>query len=207
MESALLPLNRRDREAAMQRRYEAFAAELAPLIVAPVESLIAEQFNQRLVEPVAGRVGYQDLLRLDTPAAGADARYTVPGDRVLWPLSVICTFTTSGVAGDRTLAVEYQDNDRARYLIGGAPVTVSASDSRSWCWQPLGGESAWPVENAVLAPLPQQHIYPGNSLVIRIGNPDAADQLSAVRISAWFYPTGPQGWREPKPSNARPATY
>lgn len=167
------------------------ANELAPRIVAPITDLLADRFSQSLVTPVAGRVGYQDLLRGDSPAAGSDYRYTVPGQHALWPLSVMATFATSATVKDRTLAVEYQDDDDRRYLIGGAPLTVGASDTRSWCWQPLAGGAAWPVEDAVIAPLPQQHLYPGNSLVIRIGNVDAGDQLSDVRISGWFYPTGP----------------
>lgn len=187
-----LPISRELREQVIQRRQAQLAEQIAVHLVEPVENLIAERFNQPLVEPVVGRVGYQDLLRGTDPAAGSDFRYRVPGTHVLWPLSVMCRFTTSAVVAERTLALEYQDTTDQRYLLAGAPVTASASDARSWVWHPVAGNEAWPVEDAVIAPLPQQHIYPTHSLVLRIGNVQAGDQLDQVRISCWLYPTGPQ---------------
>ena len=158
-------------------------------LVEPLGNVLAEQYAQGLVEPVAGRVGYQDLIRGDNPAPGSDYRYTVPGDYVLWPLSVFCRLTTSAVAGDRSLTIEYQDNNGDRYLVAGAPVTVDPSSTQAFCWHPLVGGVAWPVDDAALAPLPQQMIYPGSSLVLRLVGEDAADQLDKVRLSVYLYPT------------------
>jgi hypothetical protein len=184
----------RERRAQQQLSQQAALADLmverfAPVVVQGVESLLSDKFNQPLVAPVAGRVGYQDLLRPASPAAGANFTYTVSGDKVLWPLSVMARLTTSAVAGDRTLALEYQDSDGVRYLVAGAPVVVSNSDTRSWVWHPNAGETSWPVEDAVISPLPQQHLYATNRLVLRIGGADGGDQLDQVRISAWVYPT------------------
>lgn len=186
-----LPLSSQRRAEVLDLRRRMLAGELAPLIVEPITDLLAERFAQNVVPTVSGRVGYQELIRGDTPAAGSHFRYVVPGQHVLFPLSVFATFTTSAALQDRTLAVEYQDADGQRYLIGGAPNTVGAGDSRDWVWYPNAGASAWPVEDAVISPLPQQHLYPGNALVVRIGNADVGDQLSRIRISAWLYPTGP----------------
>lgn len=184
----------RRRRAEQQLSQQAALADLigekvGVMVVQGVEATLSERFNQPLVEPVAGRVGFQDLIRPASPAAGANFTYTVGGDKVLWPLSVMCRLTTSAAVGDRTLALEYQDSDGVRYLVAGAPVVASASDSRSWVWHPNAGETSWPVEDAVISPLPQQHLYATNRLVLRIGGADVADQLDQVRISAWVYPT------------------
>lgn len=187
-----LPISRELREKVLARRYAQLGEQIAVHLIEPVENLLAERYNQPLVEPVVGRVGYQDLLRGDDPAAGSDFRYTVPGQHVLWPLSVMCRFTTSAVAGDRTLTLEYQDTNGQRYLIARPDVLASANDQRSWCWHPHGKETPW-LGLDVIAPLPQQHIYPTHSLVLRlVGSFDVGDQLDQVRISCWLYPTGPQ---------------
>lgn len=184
-----LPLSRKLREQLLEARRKALGESIAVQLVEPLANVLAERWNQGLVEPVAGRTGYQDLIRPDSPAAGEDFRYTVPGERVLWPLSVMCRLTTSGVAGDRSLTIEYQDADQTRYLVAGANVTLAASQQQSFCWHPLAGDVAWPVDDAAIAPLPQQMIYPASSLVLRLAGGDAADQLDQIRLSVYLYPT------------------
>lgn len=184
----------RERRARMQLSQQGALADLigekvGVMVVQGLEGLLSERFNQPLVEPVAGRVGYQDLLRPENPAAGADFVYSVDGSRVIWPLSVMARLTTSAAPGDRTLALEYQDTDGVRYLVAGAPLTVSANDQRSWVWHPQAGNTAWPVESAVISPLPQQHLYATHRLALRIGGADVGDQLDQVRLSVWVYPT------------------
>lgn len=187
-----LPLSRERRALELERRLALLAGGIGAALVQPVTDLLADRFAQNLVEPVAGRVGYQDLIRGETPSAGADYRYIVPGAHVLWPLSVLCTLTTSGAAGLRSLVLEYWDSNAERYLVAGTQAQLAAGQSNAYCFQPEAGAVAWPVDDAAIAPLPQQHIYAGNSLVLRIAGADAGDQIAGVRISAWLYPTGPQ---------------
>jgi hypothetical protein len=188
-EAEPLPLSRERREKVLAARRNELAGEIAVQLVEPLGNALADQYNQRLVEPVAGRPGYQDLLRPADPAAGANLRYTVPGDFVMWPLSVFARLTCSAVAGDRSLTLEYQDSDQQRYLVAGAPVTLAASQQQAFCWHPLAGDVAWPVDDAAIAPLPQQMLYPTSSLVIRLAGGDVGDQIDKARLSVYFYPT------------------
>jgi hypothetical protein len=152
---------------------------------------MAEQFAQPLGSVEAsGRAGYQDLIRGTNPAPGSDWTYDVGGDSILYPLSLMARLTCSAAVSDRSLTVEYRDADGVRYLVGGAPVTLAASQQQSFCWQPNAGDVAWPVNDAAIAPLPQQFLYPGSSLVVHLQSGDAADQLDELRLSAYLYPTG-----------------
>jgi len=193
----LLPLSKDRREAALRRQADIQAGALAPLVsaqvVEQVEHLLAERFAQPLAEPIAGRVGYQELIRPDDPAAGADLVYVVGGEAVLWPLSVMAELTCSAGAGQRSLTLEYRDGDGVRYLVAGANVTLGPSQTQAFCWQPEAGSGFWPVDDAAIAPLPQQHLYGGHQLAIHLSGADPADQLSLVRLSALLYPTGPRG--------------
>lgn len=165
------------RERELAKIVQAFAAQLGVVL----EPMLA-QYAQPLVEPVAGHVGYHELIAGVNPTAGASFRFRIPGEYALRLLSVLATLTTSAVAGSRSLTLEYQDSEDVRYLVAGAPVTLPASQAQTFCWHPLAGDVAWPVEDAAIAPLPQQFLYPTSSLLIKIGNVQAGDQLSSIRL-------------------------
>lgn len=190
-EPETLPLSSELREQAIERRLAALGREVAVHVVEPLGNVLGERFNQRLVEPVAGRPGYQELIRGDDPSPGSSWQYLVPGEQVVWPLSVFCELTTSAVAGLRSVTVEYLDADGVRYLVAGSQAQLSSGQSQAFCWHPLAGDVAWPVSDAAIAPLPQQMLYPAHSLSIRLGGAQAGDQLASVRLSAYLYPTGP----------------
>lgn len=151
----------------------------------------ASDFAQPLgTEPVAGRGGYQELIEGVNPAAGESFRYRVPGEIISYPLSVMAQLATSAVVAERTLTLEYQDGQDVRYLVAGANVELEASQTQAFCWQPLAGAATWPVDDAAIAPLPQQFIYPTHSLVLKIGNVQAGDALSLIRLSVYQFETG-----------------
>lgn len=175
----------------MATRNSALANAIAPLVAERLEDVIAQAYAQPLGSvDAAGRAGYQDLIRGDDPAAGADFLYRVGGDAIAYPLSVMCRLTCSAVVSERSLTVEYRDADGVRWLVAGAPVTLEASQSQAFCWQPQAGDVAWPVNDTAIAPLPQQFLYPGTSLAIHLEGGDALDQIDRVRLSAYLYPTG-----------------
>lgn len=150
----------------------------------------APNYPQGLVPQKAGRVGYQQIIDLATPATNTSARYTVPGEQTIYPLSVMATLTTSAVVGSRSLVLEYQDSNSVRWVIAGAPVLLAESQAQSFCWTPNAGTPSWPVSDAAIAPLSPQMLYPSQSLVVKLGSGQAGDQVSSVRIAAWVYPTG-----------------
>lgn len=173
------------REKRTNRLLTALAVQLADAL-APY----FEQYAQPLVQPVAGQVGWQELLSPAAPAAGANFRYLVPGEEVLKPLSVMARLTCSAVVGERSLTLEYRDSSDVRYLVNGANVTLAASQVQSFVWHPQAGDADWPVDDAAIAPLSPQFLYPTTSLVLKIGNVQAGDQLDQVRISVEKFRTG-----------------
>jgi hypothetical protein len=126
---------------------------------------------------------FQELIEVPN---GSPAVYTVAGVNALWPLSVLCRLTCTAAVADRTVALEYQRPNGGRYLVAGTQAAVQASGVQSFCWHPQAGEVAWPVEDAAIAPLPQQHVYPGFRLALVIGNAQAGDLIDQAVISARF---------------------
>jgi len=55
-------------------------------------------------------------------------------------------------------------------------------------WHPQAGSVAWPIEDVAIAPLPQQHLLPGQSLAIVVWNGAAGDVLDQVVISLRYDP-------------------
>lgn len=116
------------------------------------------------------------------PAAGQDAIYRSSATPFL-PLSVMVTLTTSNVAAERSVALEYRTGDNTRYLIAGTSVCVNPSSTQTFCWHPAAAAGVWPVEDAALAALPQQWVYTPCYLAVKVWNGDAGDRLSAFRLS------------------------
>lgn len=161
--------------------------------------LIAEQLAERLApqpvyegapqeHPDDPLTPNQTLIAVPNGTAASDAQYVVAGGHALWPLSIICTLTTSATPADRTVALEYRTGDGLRYLVAGTQAVVTAGLTQSFCWHPQAGEVAWPIEDTAIAPLPQQHLHPGRIVALKIGNGQVGDVLSGVLISARLDP-------------------
>lgn len=184
MNDAALFLSRAERDQAA-----AIAEALARQLIDALEPVLTvRQVLAPPLEAYAGIVPYQQLVDGTTPDAGDDYVYVVPGGIAARPASALCVLTTSVVVGDRMVALEYRDGNGDAYVIAGAPVSVTAGSVQRFCWHPQVGASAWPVEDAALAPLPQQPIYGPCQLAIRVYNGDTGDQLSGVRLSLEFAP-------------------
>lgn len=173
-------LSRRDRALA-ELAAEVLSETIAVRLIPTFEGAAAQQ-------PETDSTPFQSLIFGPNSSDGADSVYEVSADAALWPLSVICTLTTSAVVADRTVAVEYRTGDGERFVVAGTQAAVQASGQQSFCWHPEAGDVAWPVEDAAIAPLPQQHLYPGQQLALKVWNGQAGDVLDQVRISARFDP-------------------
>lgn len=141
--------------------------------------------------PDLGDVGplphqWDDIVYGQTPAAGASYTYTVATSMTLY--SVMARLMCSNVAGDRSLTLEYQDGSGSRFCVAGANVTLAASQSQSFCWQPTSSVGSWPVDDVAVAPLPVQPLRAPWLIVVRLaGTFDVADQIDTVRLAARFY--------------------
>jgi hypothetical protein len=169
--------------AALDRLAQSLGEALAANIVLPTMELPPQQ------APVEGfAVNVQQLVNGTNGSDTTPSVYTVAGGAALWPLSVMCRLTTSAVVADRTVALEYRDANGTRFLVAGTQAIVQAGNVQSFCWHPQVGDVTWPVEDAALAPLPQQHLLPGWQLAVKIGSGQTGDVLDQVVISARFDP-------------------
>lgn len=131
---------------------------------------------------------WQQLIHGPNGSGTTGSVTVVKGVRALFPLSVMCRLTTDATVADRTVALEYQDAAGTRFVVAGSQAVVQANTTQSFCWHPQAGEVAWPIEDAALAPLPQQYLFWGMQLALRVWNGVAGDVLDQVVISARFVP-------------------
>jgi hypothetical protein len=168
---------------ALDRLAAAVGEAVADKIVLPTLELAPQP------APIPGvPANIQQLVSLPNGTGAVASVYTVAGGAALWPLSVMCRLTCSGVVADRKVALEYRSPDGTRFLVAGTSAVVKAGDVYSFCWQPEVGTGVWVVEDAILQPLPQQHLMPGFKLAVVVGNGDAGDVLDQVVVSARFDP-------------------
>lgn len=181
-----LELNRLDR-ARIEALAEALSERLEPILrTEPVSVFEAAPSQLGMPSEPA-----QQLINGPNGTGTSPSVYTVAGSSSLWPLSVMCRLTCSAVVASRSVALEYRDAGGTRYVVAGTQATVEASGQQSFCWHPQAGEVAWPIEDAALAPLPQQHLPWGYQLALKVWNGDAGDVIDQVRISARFDPVSP----------------
>ena len=123
---------------------------------------------------------------ISNPVPGAEMVYSVPPTAIATPLSVIATLTADGAGTDRGVWIEYRDSLGVRFLVAGAPVTVSPGTSQTFCWHPAAGTPSWPVDDVAVAPLPAQPLAGSFKIAVVIGDAQPADQLSGIRLCAEY---------------------
>lgn len=131
--------------------------------------------------PPLARHGLPELVKPETPAAGAN--FTQPVDSFFFVrlLAVSFRLATSADVADRTAAIEFRDDGDVRTLLCGNPVTVSASETIDYVfsvWQP---EGAWPVQDTILSPLAPLLLMQGHDWRIVIENIQATDAITRIR--------------------------
>ena len=131
---------------------------------------------------------YQGIVSVPNGSGTVPASYLIGGTSAAWPLSVMCRLTCDATVADRTVAVELRGGDGKRFVVAGTQATVAANGQQSFCWHPQAGSVAWPIEDVAIAPLPQQHLLPGQSLAIVVWNGAAGDVLDEVLVSFRYDP-------------------
>lgn len=101
------------------------------------------------------------------------------------PYSVICRLTTSAAAGLRTIRLEYQDANGARYALSQPPVSIDPSNEVTVSWFPGVGVASW-ANDVLNMPLPVQPLQPNFRLAVIVGAIDSGDALDRVRIAGRF---------------------
>jgi hypothetical protein len=145
-----------------------------------------------LDSPPFQRYGFPSLNYGVSPAAGADFTQEVGGTYFARLVTVFCRLVTSGDVADRSVVVEYRDQDSNRYALAGASTTAPASTTIDYAFNVFQPEVVYPVDSTILVPLPPVVLNPTDDFRIHVVGVQAADQLSRIRFK-WelFYSNAP----------------
>lgn len=116
-----------------------------------------------------------------SPTAGNPFAPTLDGSWFYRLISVSCRLVTSADAGDRTVLVEYLDNQSNRYMLSGAPVTQDPDTTTDWTFDIWQGQAEWEIDGTVVVPLKPLILLPSHTWRIFVDAIDNTDALSRIR--------------------------
>jgi hypothetical protein len=133
-------------------------------------------------ELFSGR-GLTDWFSVASPAAGANASFTVGGRNVqgLRVLAALATLATDSNVASRLLALDFIDARAVTRVRNAATLLVTASTSATvFQWDQAHAVSEWQTGTPVFAPLVDVILTPGWKVQLTVDSIQAGDQLSAV---------------------------
>lgn len=125
-----------------------------------------------------------------TPAAGANFTQEIDDGKWWRLLSLYVQLDTDANAANRTLRIEYRNDEGALLHVNGNPVTYPASTTAEGfsfsVWHPQG---EWEVSTCNLVPLAPMLLQPSWDFRIAVTNIQAGDTLTLIRYTVEkFYP-------------------
>lgn len=130
-------------------------------------------------------MSYADWLTVDTPAAGAAATYTVPGQFAARLLAARLTITTDANAANRFISLDYIDTRGTTRLRNAAGLVVTASTTaQAFEWSAQRTVSEWAANTPVLVPLAPWWLPPGFKIKFAVDSIQATDAISG--LSLWI---------------------
>jgi predicted phage gp36 major capsid-like protein len=127
--------------------------------------------------------GLTDWFSVASPAAGANASFTVGGRNVegLRVVAALATVATDANAADRLLALDYIDARSVTRVRSAATLLVTANTSATvFQWDHAHAVSEWQTGTPVFAPLADVILTPGWTVQLTLDSKQAGDQLSAI---------------------------
>lgn len=133
--------------------------------------------------PALQRYGLPEYVTRPSPAAQGNFSEEIDGRFHVRLLTVYCRFVTDANVANRTVNLEYRDNQDQRFAIFGAPnLTQTASTTTDYFWSAWQGQADWPMDSTVCMPLAPIILPPTFDFRIVLGSAAAGDQLSRIRI-------------------------
>jgi hypothetical protein len=140
-----------------------------------------------------GAVSVEDI-DVTTPAAGANASWSVEGRFWARIVSARATLTTDANAANRLMALDFIDG-RGVLRIRNAPSSVATANTtaQAFQWKPELGMTDLATNTEVGVPLSPRILPPGSSVQFTVVNKQVADQLTLLTLSVEKFPTGERG--------------
>jgi hypothetical protein len=151
--------------------------------------------TEGLLQPFSFGIGYQDFIPVTTPAAGANAVFTVESRNWIRVLGARATVTTSATVANRFVSLDFINARTQTYIRNAAGVIVLASTTNQvFEWNMARTRAEWAANTPVLAPLLPVFLPPGTTVQITLDSIQAADAITAVSLTVERFDTGPIGY-------------
>lgn len=136
---------------------------------------------------------YLDTIDVTTPAAGAAASYTIPGQYWLRVVAARLNLTTDGNAANRFVSLDYVSGRGTTYARNAAAVVVTASTTnQKYEWLRNRASSEWAANTPVLIPLLDEWLPPSWVVKFAVDNVQVGDQISGLSLTVELWNTGPR---------------
>lgn len=153
-----------------------------------------------LLEPFAYGRGFTERIIGTNPGAGNAFTLAMLGQYNTRPLAVVATLTNTAGAANRWAELRYLDADGNVWERFGGGFFNTASQIVSLVWQDERGQAEFAVSGAdttpLYMPLSPRWLEGSDSLRIFIGNMQAGDALTNIRLTLERFPTGQRGYPE-----------
>jgi hypothetical protein len=153
-----------------------------------------------LLEPFAYGRGFTERIFGTSPGAGSAFTFPMVGQYNTRAVAVVAQLATSAAAANRWAELRALDADGNVWERWGGGVIVLASSTLQLVWQDgrTGAELATAGADAtpLYMPLTPRFLEGGDSLRIFVGNMQAGDALTGIRLTLERFPTGPRGYPE-----------
>jgi len=160
----------------------------------------AYETSAGLLEPFGYGRGFHDRILGVQPAAGANFARSLESQYATRVLAVNCQLVTGAAVANRWVELRFTDSDGGVWDRAGAGVFVLASSTVQLVWQIGRGSADFASGGAdttpIYAPLNDVFLAGSDQVRIVVGNIQAADQLSAIRLTVERFPTGRRGYPE-----------
>jgi hypothetical protein len=148
-----------------------------------------------LLRPFGYGRGFPDQISVATPAAGATASYTVPGDYWQRLVAARLLITTDANAANRLVTLDYISGRGVTFAQNGAALVVTASTTAQvFEWHVNRTVSEWAANTPVWAPLLDAVLPPSWVVKFNVASIQATDAISGLRLWVENFPTGARGY-------------
>lgn len=140
-------------------------------------------------EPYGSAAGWQEIVPIPNPAAGAPAIYKNPGEYYSRLISAVFRLACSGVAGNRAPRIQWEDGNGGIYALALNISNLTATQAGVFSGFAAVGSNGGTASNGYIFGIPDVFLEPGHLLRITAPTFDAGDQLSLIFLVFDRFPT------------------
>lgn len=125
--------------------------------------------------------GWQDVVAIPQPAAGAGVAYSIKGEYITRPVAITFRLVTDANVANRVAHVDFEDGNGGVYAFCSGGADQAAGLTWRYGFYPNAApttSSVSPIKRTV--PMPDVFLSPGHLLRIVVDNIQVGDQLSQI---------------------------